>query len=86
MENSLEELRGKPAIGMTINSTDLKVIQDDLVLVVEKIAKENVNFSGESSDEELGSVSPVDDLSARSGGEAQTLLMPHIMYNFCSTR
>ena len=30
-------------------------------------------FSGESSDEELGSVSPVDDLSARSGGETSSL-------------
>ena len=27
-------------------------------------------LAGESSDEELGSVSPIDDLSARSGGEA----------------
>ena len=41
-----------------------------------KFATENVKFSGESSDEELGSVSPVDDLSARSGGEAQTFLLP----------
>ena len=50
MESLLEELKGKPEIGMTINSTDLKVIQDDLVLFVEKIpllyphATENVNF------------------------------------------
>ena len=74
----MEELRGKLAIGMTINSTDLKVIQDDLVLGVEKWYPHlKISFfSGESSDEELGSVSPVDDLSARSGGEAQTLLLP----------
>ena len=39
-------------------------------------SNKNVNFSGESSDEELGSVSPVDDLSARSGGETQTFLFP----------
>ena len=65
------ELREKSAIGMTTNSIDLKVLRlrDDLALSLHESLIQNVNVAGESSDEELGSVSPVDDLSARSGGE-----------------
>ena len=65
------ELREKSAIGMTTNSIDLKVLRlrDDLALLLHESLIQNVNVTGESSDEELGSVSPVDDLSARSGGE-----------------
>ena len=43
--------------------------RDDLALSLHESLIQNVNVTGESSDEELGSVSPVDDLSARSGGE-----------------